>query len=151
MFATSPQVFAPENGTVIDVANGASAPFVGFGPGVIVIRGDSGFFHLLAHLNFSTINVRQGQRVGEGQLLATFDPRIGHTHWEVRQQRLGSKPPNTIDPNIWLRGQLAIAAATPAKSESGVGKLFVGLLVVGGLVGLGWLALRTAKRAAVVF
>ena len=150
LFATSPQVFAPEDGTVIDVADGSAAPFVGFGPGVIVIQGDSGFFHLLGHLSFNTIKVQQGQRVVEGQPLATFDPGIGHTHWEVRQQRLGSTPPNTIDPNIWLQQEQALdAAAVPEEEPSGAGKFFVGLLVVGGLVGLSWLALRAAKRVAV--
>jgi murein DD-endopeptidase MepM/ murein hydrolase activator NlpD len=150
LFALSSQVFAPENGVVIDVADGQSAPFVGFGPGVILMKGASGFFHLLAHLNFGTIVVRPGQQISEGQFIALFDPGIGHTHWEVRIQRLGSTPPNAIDPiNAWLRGQLALQTprATPATLSS-TGQFVAGFTVVAGLVGLSWLALRIAKNAA---
>lgn len=149
MFATSPQVFAPEDGTVIDVADGNSAPFVGYGPGVVLMQGKSGFFHLLSHLDFNSIAVRPGQVIPEGMLVAKFDADTGHTHWEVRKQRLGSIPPNTIDPNQWLKDQLALVKpVTPTSSSTGV-KVAAGLVAVGSVVGLSWLALRLARSAAV--
>jgi murein DD-endopeptidase MepM/ murein hydrolase activator NlpD len=146
MFATSPDVFAPESGVVERVSDGKSAPFQGYGPGVILIKGDSGFYHLLSHLNFSTINVAPGQRVFDGQRIAQFDREVAHTHYEVRRAPTGPSATNTIDPAVWLTiQQRKLVAEAPPDKTSNVG---VKLAAVMGLVGLSWLALRVAKRAA---
>lgn len=105
LFATDPHVYAPEGGQVVAVSDGKSAPWVGYNPGIVVIHGQSGVFHVMAHLTHSSIRVMQGQLVGEGQLLAQFDPGIGHTHYEVRKQLTGPSDTNTIDPADWLATQ----------------------------------------------
>lgn len=131
LFAVSPEVFAPEGGTVTDVSNGLFAPFKGYGPGVIMIQGDSGFFHLLAHLVPSSIVVTSGQRVEEGDLLAKFDPGIAHTHWEVRKERTGPADTNTIDPiGAWIpsqqRSQPEQTAGGQGQSRSAFGRVAFG-------------------------
>lgn len=151
LFATSPDVFAPEAGVIVRVSDGQSAPFVGYNPGVILMQGASGYYHLLGHLNYSTIAVSPGQPVVEGQPLGQFSTAVGHTHWEVRIQPTGSSNTNTIDPNDWLADQLsqpASAAAAPAPASSNGSRVAVGLLLMAGFVGLSWLALRVAKHAA---
>ncbi len=104
LFASSREVVAPERGRVVAVADGSSAPWTGYGPGVIVIAGASGVFHLMGHLQWSSIRVRVGDELVEGQRLADFDPEIAHTHYEVRRQLTGPSKTNTIDPEAWLRG-----------------------------------------------
>lgn len=111
-------VVAPEGGIVTDVANGTSPPWSGYGPGIVLMRGGSGVFHLLSHLVFSTIKVKPGERVTEGTPLGLYDPGYGHSHYEVRRERTGPSKTNTIDPNVWLaeqakrsRGSWAAAAA----------------------------------------
>ncbi len=114
LFADDPHVFAPDAGTVVAVSDGNSAPWVGYGPGVVVIQGDSGVFLLMGHLNPSSIAVSVGQRVAEGQPIATFDAGIGHTHFEVRKALTGPSKTNTIDPSEWVGGtgrKLLFAAA----------------------------------------
>lgn len=103
-------VYAPENGFVVDVATGSSSPFTGYNPGVVMIRGNSGLWHLLGHLQYGTIGVRPGQFVTIGQKLGVMG--ISHTHWEVRRSHLpdyGCCPnvwqahgQNNLDPKIWL-------------------------------------------------
>lgn len=132
LFADDPRVFAPEGGEVVAVANGTAAPWVGFGPGLVVIKGKSGFFHLLSHLALQTITVRVGDRVSEGQLLAQFDTAHGHSHYEVRKKLTGPSDTNTIDPSGWL----ALQKVTQTNWA-----LF-GLLV-GGLAGIGWMTYRS--------
>jgi murein DD-endopeptidase MepM/ murein hydrolase activator NlpD len=113
LFADVNQVVAPDSGTVVAVSDGNSAPWVGYGPGVVVMLGDSGRYLLMGHLNPSTIGVSVGQRLAEGDLIAQFDPDIGHTHFEVREQLTGASSTNTINPSSWVGGlvrTLAIAA-----------------------------------------
>jgi murein DD-endopeptidase MepM/ murein hydrolase activator NlpD len=146
MFAAVPDVFAPESGVVERVSDGKSVPFQGYGPGVILIRGDSGFYHLLSHLNFSTISVAPGQRIFDGQRIAQFDREIAHTHYEVRREPIGPSATNTIDPAVWLAAQQRkLVATAPPVQPSNTG---IKLVAVMGLFGLGWLALRIARHAA---
>ena len=109
LFATDPQVFAPDSGRVVAVSGGESAPWRGYGPGVEVIKGDSGVFLLLAHLSRSTIDVEVGELVSEGQPIAKFDRGIGHTHFEVRRQLTGPSKSNTLDPGAWVYGPVRVA------------------------------------------
>jgi murein DD-endopeptidase MepM/ murein hydrolase activator NlpD len=149
MFAESPDVFAPEIGVVQAVSDGRSAPFQGFGPGVILIKGLSGYFHLLSHLNPRTISVRPGSVVLEGVKLAQFDPEHGHTHYEVRKQATGPSETNNINPLQWLSAQqrALVAANAPAGMSPGR-KVLVGAAIVGSVGVLSFFALRVAKYAA---
>lgn len=97
-------VVAPESGTVVAVADGKSAPFSGYGPGVVLILGTSGRYLLLAHLAYSSITVRKGDQIAEGEPIALFDAGAGHVHFEVRKQATGPSKTNTIDPRDWVRG-----------------------------------------------
>lgn len=108
---------APENGVVVEVAE-ASRPrpgerqwsrpagWAGYGPMLALVRGDSGVWHLLAHLD--SIDVEAGQRVTEGQRIGRGSI-IHHVHWEVRTQaRPGPGQATveiTLDPGAWLRGE----------------------------------------------
>jgi len=141
LFADDPHVFAPEAGTVVAVSDGKSAPWVGYGPGIIVIKGESGVYHLLAHLTSSTIGVSYGQWVQEGQPLAQFAASYGHTHYEVRKKLTGPSETNTIDPNVWLATAVVTAGARPSTTRE-IPWGLLGLLL-GGLVGIGWLTYRS--------
>src|SRR5215470_7772971 len=77
-------VVAPESGTVVVAGDGASAPYVGYGPWFAVIQGDSGKFHLLGHLEPAAAGMAPvGQAVAAGQVVGTTSA-ANHTHWEVR-------------------------------------------------------------------
>lgn len=100
-------VQAPEGGTVKVVTNGASPPYEGYGPWVVVFLGDSGKYHLLGHLEPSANRVTVGQRVEAKQVVGATSS-ANHTHWEVRNKMV---PPagvtnqeNNDDPVSWLRG-----------------------------------------------
>lgn len=108
LFGVARDVYAPEGGTVVAIGDGSSAPWVGYGPGVVVVEGDSGKFLLMGHLEYATIGVAKGQRVREGQPLARFDRSIAHTHFEVRHALTGPSPTNTMDPAQWIAGERAI-------------------------------------------
>ena len=126
LFAGSDRrVVAPESGVVVAVANGSSPPWSGFEPGVVVIRGASGVFHLLSHLEFSLIRVGIGLPVSEGTPIGQYDGRIAHTHYEVRRKLTGPSAENTIDPAVWLKEQ--------GGSSGGLGKL----VLLAGLFGAG--------------
>lgn len=102
-------VYAPEDGVVTDVANGTKAPFQGYGPGIVMIRGDSGYYHLISHLG--TLQTVPGARVTEGVAIGKIAPATRHTHYEVRRQRTGPAVTNTIDPAIWLRRNRVVQIA----------------------------------------
>lgn len=149
MFAESPDIFAPEIGIVIAVSDGKSAPYQGYGPGVILIQGASGYYHLLSHLDLHSIAVRPGSPVFEGQKLATFNREIGHTHYEVRRQPTGPSETNTISPLKWLADQQrVIVAAVEPSQELSPRKILMGVAFVVGLAGASILALKIAKTAA---
>lgn len=129
-------VRAPEAGTVV-VSRAVSLdqrdpPWTGFGPGVVLLRGDSGAWHLLAHLRGLAfdldpdVDAREagedvtdaleqagGYRVDLGEVvgeLAGLHRRSGggwngHVHWEVRPRPLAGHAA-TLDPLAWLRGGL---------------------------------------------
>lgn len=110
-------VVAPEDGYV-DATAVASygddvprwstpAGWSGYGPGVVIFRGESGFWHILGHVAIGP-NAIIGRRYRAGDVIATVHPRGGHVHWEVRRRR---QPPAgtptydiTVDPHAWVRG-----------------------------------------------
>lgn len=112
------RVLAPEGGRVAVVAN-ASTPsartrfsrpsgWAGYGPGVVVLQGDSGAFHVLGHVD--AVVVVPGQRVREGELLAFVgETSTPHLHWEVRSRlqptRDAAVVEVTADPARWLLGE----------------------------------------------
>jgi murein DD-endopeptidase MepM/ murein hydrolase activator NlpD len=122
-------VWAPEAGIVVAVSDGSSPPFVGYGPGIVLLKGASGVYHLLAHLQAGTTVVRVGQTLAEGAPIAKFDPAMGHCHYEVRRAPTGPSETNTINPEEWHRA---------ASGGSGL----VVILALGGLFALGIMLAR---------
>lgn len=104
-------VRSPTNGVIVAIFNGASAPFSGYGPWGVVIRGDEdGLFHLLGHLDASTSSMGTiNKRVRAGDAVGTVSS-ANHTHWEVRTRvspnwSAGeSNATNNRDPLAWLSG-----------------------------------------------
>jgi Peptidase family M23 len=121
-------VWAPERGVVVAVADGSAPPFSGYGPGVVLMKGASGVYHLLSHLDYGTIKVRVGQELAEGDPIAKFSAAYAHCHYEVRRQPTGPSETNTINPEEWHKAQ-------------GGGAVTL-LLLVGGLAALGFIMAR---------
>lgn len=112
------EVKAPETGVVwgvIEASFAADEPrfsrplgWAGYGPVVVVLEGDSGAWHVLAHVDHPA--VRAGQRVELGEHLADVADRGNHLHWEVRRR---TKPPRgwatvevALEPEAWLAGRI---------------------------------------------
>jgi len=105
-------VLAPEDGRVL-VSTGVDTSvtidgwsFSGYGPGVVVLAGESGAYHLLGHLAAGEL-VAGGAIVLEGAELGRAGNE-GHVHWEVRSMlvppRGASIVETTSDPEAWLAG-----------------------------------------------
>lgn len=118
------RVVAPEAGVVVVASSGGAKPFTGYGPWLIVIKGDSGVFHLLAHLSPTTANMAPaGARVVAGQPVGVTSS-ANHVHWEVRRKLAPdfaageSNQTNNLDPFAWLAraggGQRWLLAAAAA-------------------------------------
>jgi len=126
-------VVAPESGTIVDVYSssdpergdntsvkgatdftktiypGIANPWEGYGPAGVLLKGDSGVWHLLAHLSAPTVGV--GDRVGVGDTVGHLTKHVGasgpHTHWEVRTSALSTpadRAQKTMNPDRWLNG-----------------------------------------------
>jgi hypothetical protein len=121
-------VWAPEAGVVVAVSDGRSAPFMGYGPGVVLLKGASGVYHLLAHLELGSVSTKVGAQLAEGQAIGRFDATFGHCHYEVRRQPTGPSEVNTMDPGKWLAAQ-----------SSGM----TTLLLLGGLLAAGYFLARS--------
>lgn len=127
-------VVAPESGTIAVATDGASPPFVGYGPWVVILQGDSGKFHLLGHLEPAAASMAiVGMAVTAGQVLGTTSS-ANHTHWEVRDKVVPDPGQdnfaNNTDPLAWLTLQaLGLGAVGP-------------VLIIGGLAVVAWLLLR---------
>lgn len=103
-------VYAPEDGVVLDVATGQSSPWTGYDPGLVFIRGVSGVYHVLGHLDYATLRVQRGQTVKQGTPVGVMG--INHTHWEVRRKpqpdwglfpsRWQAHGANNMNPMEWL-------------------------------------------------
>lgn len=105
-------VRAPEDGVVEAVGAADSLPpidgwrFRGYGPELVLMRGDSGRWHLLSHLQNASVQV--GQRVTAGEAVGEVS-RLAHCHWEVltraRPGRGQSVAEISLDPLAWLDGR----------------------------------------------
>jgi murein DD-endopeptidase MepM/ murein hydrolase activator NlpD len=117
-------VVAPESGTIIGAGDGNSAPYVGYGPWFVVIQGDSGKYHLLAHLEpYAAASAPIGSPVIAGQVIGVTSA-ANHTHWEVRDKPVPDYASgednfsNNSDPLGWLMsaalgvGSVLIAAGS---------------------------------------
>jgi murein DD-endopeptidase MepM/ murein hydrolase activator NlpD len=101
-------VKAPEGGLVVAAADGSSSPYAGYGPWLVIIRGDSGKFHLLGHLDPAyMLQAPIGLRVKEGQVVGRTSS-ANHTHWEVRKKMVPDFAhgednfDNNVDPLAWV-------------------------------------------------
>lgn len=131
-------VVAPERGVIVDVWTDNETPnFQGYGPGGVLLKGQSGVFHLLAHLNPARWGRSNAPTIGEvfeaGQLIGhtagTGTEGVGraapHVHWEVRvkpHDTPATRAGNTIPPRRWLAGNPSgrvLSEATPSKSDNG--------------------------------
>lgn len=133
-------VFAPENGVIIQTADGNSSPWGGYGPWIVLIQGDGGKYHLLAHLDPNTASLGPvGTRVQAGDQVGTIGP-FYHTHWEVRDVPVpdyahGQTGFDIItDPQIWL-AQAKLLGTTG------------GLLLIGGAAALLGVILYKRRKA----
>lgn len=111
-------VLAPEPGTIVLVYR-ASTPsespshssprgWTGYGPRGVVLRGESGAFHNLAHLG--TIETSEGSVLREGARIGTIgQTSTPHAHWEVRRQQGPTGGAAIVeicgDPAAWLAGR----------------------------------------------
>lgn len=158
-------VLAPEAGVVVDVygspdperddnttiltdstlTQGIKAPWNGYGPGGVVIQGDDGWCHLLAHLATQTVAV--GDRVAEGEQVGTMATHVGnagsHTHWEVRRRPIlflgQDRVDNTIDPVAWVAGVESVApSSAPAATAKKTSRLSGGWLLLGAVALYAW-------------
>jgi murein DD-endopeptidase MepM/ murein hydrolase activator NlpD len=101
-------VVSPEAGVVVIAADGSAPPFVGYGPWVILIRGQSGRYHLLSHLDPGGSHLAPiGKAVAEGELVGKTSD-ANHTHWEVRMRPTPgagrTNLANNLDPIGWMKG-----------------------------------------------
>lgn len=130
-------VRAPENGTVVFLADGSAAPWVGYGPFLVLIKGSS-YYHLLAHLQPGTVTVGVGQAVTAGDPIGQTSS-AAHTHWEVRRKVTPdyasgeTNLDNNLDPMDWLAGARG-------------GKILLALALGGGAVALALYLRRRQRR-----
>jgi murein DD-endopeptidase MepM/ murein hydrolase activator NlpD len=113
-------VVAPEDGVIVDVwTDNETPPFVGYGPGGVLLKGESGVFHLLGHLDPGRWTASSRPTIGEvfevgqqiGNTAPTGSPGVfqaaPHVHWEVRTKPHDSpatRQANTTDPVKWRAG-----------------------------------------------
>jgi len=101
-------VVAPEAGRVALVLPDANAVagWRGYGPGVVLLHGESGAFHNLAHV---VPGCRVGDIVQAGAQLAA-QSELRHVHWEVRAVAVPTAGRAVVedcaDPLAWQRGEL---------------------------------------------
>lgn len=104
------KVKAPEPMTITRVwTDDKTPPFVGYGPGGVEGLGASGVYHLLAHLEPSSIPVDVGEEVWEGEVLGEMS-QLAHVHWEVRMREVddpSTREANTLVPLAWITATIA--------------------------------------------
>jgi murein DD-endopeptidase MepM/ murein hydrolase activator NlpD len=168
-------VVAPESGVVVDVYSspdpqrkdntsmkgqtaltkatypGIADPWNGYGPGGVLLRGDSGVWHLLAHLATTTVGV--GDRVSGGAVVGTLPQHVGasgpHTHWEVRTKALstlGDRAQTSLNPGDWLRGQADNNQPRAPQRGARPGTSAVIIGIGAGLVVLGIMSSRVGRH-----
>lgn len=101
-------VIAPEDGTVQLVLPDADAVqgWNGYGPGVVLIAGRSGAFHVLSHVRPTCA---QGDIVQVGAKVAEQTEKR-HVHWEVRAVPIPTQGRAVVedcaDPLAWIEGRI---------------------------------------------
>jgi murein DD-endopeptidase MepM/ murein hydrolase activator NlpD len=150
-------VVAPEDGMLVRFSDGKVAPFRGYGPGVVLLKGKSGRYHLLAHLDWRDLETRMAAR-GSLASPATKDKPIAllvrqgdvvgvvakdHVHWEVRKAPTGAGDDNTEDPGAWLESQGHAAASASDITAAGDDR---GMLWILALVGAALYFNRRGRR-----
>lgn len=137
-------VYAPESGVVVlSVSDNVTPPLRGYGPGAVLLRGDSGVNHLLAHLDPEWWDAlawqipaspfegfigpsrapSEGRRYREAEQVGVIAK--DHVHWEI------SKGGNRYDPLAWLKtggANVRAGATAPGGKSGGHGGLILLLL-----------------------
>jgi murein DD-endopeptidase MepM/ murein hydrolase activator NlpD len=122
------RVVAPVAGEVVLAGRDVDQPRIGgwkwngYGPGLVMIKGADGYFHLLSHLGESP-SVEVGDRVSVGAVVGVVS-HLRHVHWEVRRSLV--PPPGlavvevAIDPRAYLSGvETAYRPSMAAPSNPG--------------------------------
>lgn len=136
-------VYAPEDGQVIAVwLDDKTRPWRGYGPAGVCIKGDSGIYHVLAHMIASTARAPAtlaiGARVRIGDVVG-YVSGYHHVHYEPRRALTWGKGEThadiALDPFdvVTVPADLAsepARAAAPASSGAGVGLALVALLAL---------------------
>jgi murein DD-endopeptidase MepM/ murein hydrolase activator NlpD len=121
---------------------GIGTPFDGYGPGVVLGRGASGRFHLLAHVHPAGAAV--GESVDEGDPVGELVSHVGaaspHVHWEVRAVAIdtpATREANTVDP-------MSLVSSSSSRSlvRPGEGNVEAEGLMLLALAVMAWLLLR---------
>lgn len=112
------EVVAPESGVVrvvftssrpVDPRRSSPPGWAGYGPKGVLMHGDSGAWHLLAHLG--SVEVSPSSVLTEGQRVGTISGELStpHCHWEVRAQAQPTGGAAIVelcaDPAAWLEGR----------------------------------------------
>ena len=118
------EVSAPEGMVIRHVwTNDSTPPFVGYGPAGVVGEGDSGVYHLLAHLDPSAWSASsiptKGQRYDVGELVGLMSESVKppHLHWEVRVFPVDDpkkRAATSLDPWEWRFGKRRILGGAGA-------------------------------------
>lgn len=104
-------VGSPEKGEVRAVINPREQKgWESYAPGwLVIIKGASGKFHRLAHLDGKNLYVSVGQAIGRNQAVGFVD--ADHTHWSVHTALHNPTEgiskcswANTVDPVSWVKG-----------------------------------------------
>jgi len=102
-------VGSPVSGVIVQVSDGTSSPFSGYGPYLAIVRGDDdGLYHMVAHMARGTSSLAYaGRRVRAGDQIGTVSS-YNHVHWELRKKPVPafaageSNATNNLDPIAWL-------------------------------------------------
>jgi murein DD-endopeptidase MepM/ murein hydrolase activator NlpD len=102
--AAGTAVRAPEAATVTAVWTDDTPPWKGYGPGGVELSGESGVYHVLAHMDPAHLEVSVGDHVMEGEQVGVMST-MNHVHWEVRHVAVDNpdtRAGDTEDPRAWL-------------------------------------------------
>lgn len=139
-------VYAPEDLEVVQWAAGdddaAQKRLTGYGPAVILAKGASGVWHVLAHLDGWAWSGDKkdrlpwiGRKYKAGDLVGEIS-KLNHVHWEIRLAPWpptgDARKPYTMDPARWIAGDpIPPAPASKPPKSSPIGGAAVALLILG--------------------
>lgn len=140
-------VLAPEDGEVVAVwLDDKTRPWRGYGPAGLCIRGDSGIYHVIAHLIASAARapatLASGDRVRLGDVVG-YVSGYQHVHWEPRRALTWGRGEThrdiVLDP--FTVPTIPPAAAAPAQLEpASKPRSSAGMLALVAVVALAWWA-----------